>query len=383
MGGQYFFAGDRSSLGANASLMAAPVMRKSDQWSFVPIYSGTYQGTKGVNEGSAAGTIFQQKMDHWVSFSAIDSLPGTNWKLKPSVSYKRQFLKETRDESWGHGLFDFEKIALGLEAENVYRDPFSYRLGLDVFRIRFPNFQSLESKTGIDPAGNPLGREHAGKNVLDTYNYNFSFGGAVPIPFNDPVVSLQGGYNVLYQDYISEPIVDSRGQLETKHRNDLLQNLSVAVGYPRPLRVMGTDCRLDLSFAMNLSYNKSNQNTFDANQTKFIADFYSYYSFGLGPSAALVWGDKKRPSSVSSSFRFNKTRYLGRQAQEGEGIYTGSLQTQDRYSFGIDYSYPIAPSFSLKAQTNAMWVRSNNNFEKRYSYNYVTQNYLLGFTYEY
>jgi hypothetical protein len=146
---------------------------------------------------------------------------------------------------------------------------------------------------------------------------------------------------------------------------------------------MGTDCRLDLSFAMNLSYNKSNQNTFDANQTKFIADFYSYYSFGLGPSAALVWGDKKRPSSVSSSFRFNKTRYLGRQAQEGEGIYTGSLQTQDRYSFGIDYSYPIAPSFSLKAQTNAMWVRSNNNFEKRYSYNYVTQNYLLGFTYEY
>jgi hypothetical protein len=58
--------------------MAAPVMRKSDQWSFVPIYSGTYQGTKGVNEGSAAGTIFQQKMDHWVSFSAIDSLPGTN-----------------------------------------------------------------------------------------------------------------------------------------------------------------------------------------------------------------------------------------------------------------------------------------------------------------
>ena len=119
MGGQYIFRGDRSNLGLNAAVLAAPVLRKSEQWSFVPIYAGNYQGTKGVNDGVAAGTLFQQEMDHRVSMTAIDSLPGTNWKLKPSASYKREFLEETKDETWGHGLFDYEKIGLGAEAENI------------------------------------------------------------------------------------------------------------------------------------------------------------------------------------------------------------------------------------------------------------------------
>src|ERR1035437_11183676 len=76
MGGQYIFQGNRSNIGLDASVLAAPVLRQDDQWSYVPIYAGNYQGTKGVNDGVAAGTLFQQEMDHRISLTAIDSVPG-------------------------------------------------------------------------------------------------------------------------------------------------------------------------------------------------------------------------------------------------------------------------------------------------------------------
>lgn len=383
MGGQYIFNGDRSDLGVNADVLAAPVLRQNDQWSYLPIYSGNYQGTKGVNDGVAAGTLFQQEMDHRVSFTAIDSLPGTNWKLKPSASYKREFLKETKDEDWGHGLFDYEKIGAGFEAENVYKDPFSYRLGLDLYRIRFPNFQSLESTTGTDPLGNPLRRENAGTNVLDTYNYQLSANGSMPYPYDDPAVSLTGGYSVLYQDYHNETIVDSRGQLEAGTRKDVLQTMTASVGYPRKVTLFDTECQLDTSFGVNLALNLSNQNTFDAAETQFIANSYSYVDAGLGPRASLSWGDKKRPAVVSGNFTFDRTMYLGLLAQDGGGLYTGQHLYENHYGIGLDYRYPIADQFYLKAQANVLFVRSNNHFETTYSYNYTTENYLLGFTYEY
>jgi hypothetical protein len=383
MGGQYIFRGDRSDLGVNAGLVAAPTIRQSEQWSYLPIYAGNYSGTKGVNDGVAAGTLYQQEMDHRVSFTAIDSVPGTNWRLKPSASYKYEFLKETKDEQWGRGLFDYEKIGLGFEAENVYKDPFSYRLGLDLYRIRFPNFQSLESTSGTDPLGNPLQRENAGTNVLDTYNYQLSASGAMPYPFDSPAVSLSGGYSVLYQDYHHETLVDSRGQLASATRKDFLQIVTASVGHPRKVTLFGEECQLDSSFGLNLALNLSNQNTFDASQTQFIRNSYSYVDAGLGPRVGVSWGDKKRPAQVAGALNYDRTMYLGRLAQDGGGLYTGQHLYQNHYSLALDYRYPIAEQFYLKAQANVLFVRSNNHFETTYSYNYTTENYLLGFTYDF
>ena len=145
LGGQYFYQGNNANVSGNVSVVAGAMVKTSERWSFLPTYAANYQGTKGVSDSVAAGSLFQQEMDHRASFTGIYSLEGSDWKLKPSASYKYEFLKQTRDESWGHGLFDYEKIGLGFEAENLYREPFSYRFGLDLFRISFSNFASLES----------------------------------------------------------------------------------------------------------------------------------------------------------------------------------------------------------------------------------------------
>ena len=385
-GGQYFFRGERASLNGNASVVAAPVLKAGEAWSFIPMYAGNYQGVKGVGEGVGAGTLFQQHMDHPVSFAAIHAPADSPWRLKPSASYKREFLKETRDEAWGKGLFDYQKLGLGLEAENLYRDPFSYRLGFDFYMIRFPNYDSLESSAGVDPSGNPLGRELASRKVLDTYNFQLSASGSRPFPYEDPKVSLQASYSLTYVYFADQRLVNSKGQYNDHKpygRQDFLNTLGLSVAYPRPLDLFGHSTRLTSVFGVNLAYNGSNQNTFDASRTQFVSDAYSYASYGLGPSFSLAWGEAKRPTAVGVSLRYNRLQYLGRLSQQGEGVYTADHQYQDRTHLNLSYSYPISPGFYLKAQTNFLWVRSNQKYEKTYAYNYTTANYVMGFAWEY
>ncbi len=387
LGGQYFIKGRNASLSGNAALLAAPVLEFNERWSAIPMFAGNYNGTKGIGDGVGALTLFQQSMDHRVSFTGIYSVPSTNWKAKASTHYKRYFLKETIDETWGKGLFDYDKIGLGLEAENTYKDPFSYRIGFDVFRIAFPNYESLESKSGVDPTGNPLNRELASKDVLDTMNFQLTASASRPFPYDDPVVSVSGSVSTLYQNYEDQRLVTNTGQFQTTKpygRQDFLTTASFNVGYPREFRLSGLPYRLSTAFTVNGAFNGSNQNTFDAAGPRFIYDAYSYYSYGFGPSASLSWGNPKRPTAMSLSFLYTRLQYTGRLAQDSTGKYlTDEHQFQDRWIAGLGSSYPILPNFNLVGRANFLWQNSNHAFEKTYLYTYRTANYMMGFTYEY
>ena len=88
-GGQYFFLKQRASLGGNAALNVAGMAKLSERWSMMPMYSGSYRGTKGVDDSVGAGTLFQQQMDHALSVTGIRRIEASTWRLKPSAGYKR------------------------------------------------------------------------------------------------------------------------------------------------------------------------------------------------------------------------------------------------------------------------------------------------------
>ncbi|UPT75042.1 MAG: hypothetical protein M0D55_04835 [Elusimicrobiota bacterium] len=381
-GGQYFFEGQKANLSGNASLTAAGLVKTKGSWSYLPMYSGAYRGTKGIDDGVGSGTLFQQQMDHAFSFTGIRKLEGT-WRVKPSAGYKRQFLKETRDESWGKGLFDYEKISAGLELENVYKEPFAFRAGLDVFRVRFPNYESLESRSGADPFGDPLGRELAPKRVLDTNNLQVSASGSRPFPARDPKYVVNGAWSFLYKSFADQRLVRSDGQFENSGRRDLAHTLGGTITRPMPARWAGPDGRLDLSFGLNASYVGSNQNTFDATFARFIADSYSYWTLGAGPGATVSWGDRKAPAWATASLRWSRQTYLGRLVQNGDGVYGSAKQRHDRWTLGLGYGYPIAPKLTMTFRTNVLWASSNHKNEKNYSYTFRAMNYLIGLAYEY
>jgi len=383
LGGQYFFSSAKSNLNANVKASVAPALKFTSRpnWTVIPLYNGNFRGTKDVTDPVGSSTLFQQGMDHRLAFTGIRQAEGSNWKLKPSVSYKREFLKETRDETWANGLFDYWTTAVGFEAENVYKDPFSYRLGYDFFITRFPNYRSLESQSGVDPSGQPLGRERAGVNTLDTMNHQLSAAVTLPFPASDPKMSVSASYRILYQDYRDQPLIDLGGQPTTNGRQDFSNSLGFAVGIPKMYR-QGR-LRAGYGFSLGFTHNGSNQNTFDAGQTRFMADSYSYYSLSAGPNMSLSWGDKKQPTTASLGLKWSRTKYAGRLAQSGSGAYLNERQSTNRFLVSVGYAYPVAPNFHLTAQTNILRQESNQKFEQSYRYNYTTANYLLGFSYDY
>jgi hypothetical protein len=382
LGGQYFFSSDKSNLNANVKANVAPAMKfENSNWSLIPMYNGNFRGTKDVTDPVGSSTLFQQGMDHRLAFRGIRQVEGSSWKLKPSLSYKREFLKETRDETWGNGLFDYWTAAFGFEAENVYREPFSIRFGYDFFVTRFPNYQSLESQSGVDPSGQALGRERAGVNTLDTMNHQLSASATWPFPSDDPRMSFSATFRTLYQDYRDQPVINKAGQPSEKGRSDLKKSFGFGVGVPKVYR--GGRLRAGYGFNLGVTQNMSNQNTFDAGQTKFFEDSYTYFSVSAGPSANLSWGDKDNPSTAGASFQFSRTQYAGRLAQNAAGAYTDSNQAHNRFHVSLSYGYPVGPNFRLTARTNILRQSSNQKFEQSYRYSYTTANYLLGFTYDY
>lgn len=381
LGGQYFFAGDRTKLNGNVAARIAPIMKMSDEWTFLPLYRGSYRGTKGVTDAVGSGTLFQQEMDHRVAFTGVYTAPDSDWKLKPSVNYKYEFLKETRDEAWGKGLFDYQTAGLSFEGEKVYRDPFSYRLGYDFYYVRFTNYESLESQSGVDPSGNRLNRENAGTRVLDTFNHQVSFVTTVPLPAEEPKVSLEMGYRGLLQMFPDQPLIDKQGQPILSNRRDFTNSLSFSLAYPRP--VFGGRARMSSGWYLGLSRNDSNQSTYDAGQTRYVPETYTYYSFTTGPNATFSWGEEKRPVTAGLGFLFSTQRYLGRLVQDGTGLYLGEMQHQERYILNLSYGYPVAQNFRLTAQTNFLWADSNMKYERTYKYTYNAATYLMGFTYDY
>ena len=64
LGGQYFFAGDKSKLNMNVSANAAPAIKLSGGRLLLPLYTGSYKGTKAVGDSVGSGSLFAQSMAH-------------------------------------------------------------------------------------------------------------------------------------------------------------------------------------------------------------------------------------------------------------------------------------------------------------------------------
>lgn len=381
LGGQYFFAGDKTKLNMNLGANAAPVVKLAPGKTILPLYTGAFRGTKGASDPVGSGTLFSQSMNHRVGVTYLRDVPGTTWRLKPSVSYRFDFLKETRDEKWGRGLFDSQTVGAGFEAENTYKAPFSYRIGYDFFYTRFPNYNSLESKSGFDPTGSPLGRESAGVNTLDTVNQQVAASITAPYPADSPKVAVTAGYRLLWQKFLDQPLVNAAGQYMSENRQDFLHALSLSVVHPR--EVFDGAARLSAGMTAGFNYQASNQNTYDATRTTFIPDAYSYRSFSIGPTTNLAWGDKENPTTAGLAFIYSNQSYFGRLTQTGAGAYTSDYQSTDRYTLGLSSGFPIAKNFRLIGQANFLWADSNQRFEQSYRYTYASANYLLGFSYDY
>ena len=376
MGGQYFYETNAGALSGNGSVLAAASMKFSPDFTLMPLYSGRYQGAKQVLDLSGGGTLFQALMDHKVSVKGVYSLTPA-FKLKPELGIKREYLKETRDEAWANGLFDYIRPNFSFEAEYQYSDPFTIRAGYDIYRIRFYNYTSLESRIGA--ADGSMAREAAGPHTLDSMNNNVYLAGNRKLPWNslgDASVSFT------MRDYGDQNIIDEAGQLKGKTREDSV--ISADLGWRFPRKLAGGKA---MTPGLTLAYSQtdSDQNSYDAQSVRFIRDYYDFTKVRAGLDVYLrvpLAGDRKFWDARLGA-DWVRTDYKKRPVQDISGLYKTNKIYLNEIMASANLSYDIVKNFKLNTALQYGRQSSNMKYEKLYKYSYAMFSYLMGVTYEY
>ncbi|MBL8023157.1 MAG: hypothetical protein JNK54_02590 [Elusimicrobia bacterium] len=366
--GQSFYDGTATSVSGNADVVVTPVVKFSDQWSVFPTYHGFYQGTQDVQSLAGGGRFFRDTTGHSLLLKDVHTF-GV-WKIKPSLGASMEWLRETRDEGWGQGLFDYRKWNGGLEVEYNPTPAFGGRAAYDYFQIIFPNYESLESAQ--DPT---LSRELAGEKVLNNTNGMTLLNTWMSLPWKGKLDVTGLVHSRKFKD---QPLVNDQGQLLSTNRKDESLVLDSVLTYPLPT-LFGIRFWGDLG-GRYITLN-SNQNHFDAKQSVFQANYYDYEE-GRG-SAQLVATILENLWRMSLSGYYERRRYADRLAQDSTGVDLNENLITTTVTTRLGLAHSLTPNTKIHLNGSLGWSHSNTNYEGIFRYNYRIASYGIGISYDF
>lgn len=372
-GGNSFFNGKSSSFGGNLSLDLVPVIRFSDKLSVLPRYSGKYTGSFVAMEIQDEGYLYQQIQDNIGSMKFIYKI-SDEIKFKTAGGYIKELLRETKDEQWGDGLYDYDSIYGETEIEKRFANsdlPFLIGAGYRFYTMRFPNYESLASKTTSYT-------ELIGEDVLDTDNNKIFVNSDIYLTRD--MLSIWG-YSYVQSKYLDQKIVTQTGGYSTEKRTDQIHTVKCNINYAVPESESKKRYRKYLGMNLEYKLRLSNQNHFDTDAVQFIENYYSYYQLKCGPSITF----KFIPSDLYLSFGYELSykKYTDRPIQDTDGYYGEDKLSSSASSITLLVSYPLKPYLKTYLSGGYKKTSSDMEYETLYRYNYNSANYLIGISYEY
>jgi len=361
-GGKYYLDGKAADFEGKFDAFISPSIILNDNNELYPLYMGYYNGTQDIQELAGGGVLTRQRQEHTLSLKYVRINDFD--KIKPRFSYSKALVKETKDEKWGDGLFDYNTMSFGIEFEQE-RPYGTWTEAYDFYTIKYPNYASLisQSETIIDTTTYSELSKNAGTDILDNTNHRISLCYSW---FPEKLINTLG-FNFTYRRYGDQSIVSKTGTFKSDKRTDLVFGLNFKMQKPaKPVNI---------SFMANFDYLNSNQNSYDASRTKYIGDYYSYIEAELSPSINFYFKNK---SSFGYTLSFKKLYYLGRLAQDVSGNYKDSKINQEFWLNSLYLKYPIYKNFFAKAIYSYQVSSSNMKYEASYKYNYKANNFLIG-----
>jgi hypothetical protein len=307
-----------------------------------------------------------------VGVKAVHGL-GQKWKLRERAGYRVKWFRETSDETWTNGLYDYNVYTVGTELERLLAPKTSVAVGYDFSYLEFPNYESLESAQ--DPS---LSREFSGSNVLDNRIHLLSLRSGFPLP-----MKMDANVQVFYspRDYVSQHEVLASGLFSSSFRHDTYTGTNLTLERLFPLTQKS---RLLTSLYYGYSAMNSNQNHYDARLTHFVADYYDYAQNRVGLQFSLAVGmANSLPMVFDVGGSYSKRDYSSRAIQNADGSYGAEDLYLEETSVNLGYSYPISKNFRMRVTSSFGRSISNNDYEAVYRYNYTNSNYQFGFSYDY
>lgn len=372
-GGQYFFEDQAGAFNGYGILDAQLAKSESSSSGYFVSARSVYTGFKQVNELSGGGTLFQQSMDHSLGAKFIRRYEG-GWSLKPRAGVKLQLFRETKDEDWGDGLYDFTRYEGGLTLEHKTRwglsVPWTWQLSWDAYYTRYARFKTLASQFGQE-----LAAPNPGTRTLDTLTNQFSYSTEMDLP-NFIRADFFASLSMI--SYLDQKVINSEGRYLPGKRSDYYQSVNAGLSKRYgDIDVLGR-VRPVLGLGVGAAGMFSNQNHLDTDpaRLKYIRGYYDYAEYRVTPSAQLTFIGTGLVTRMS--YEFAARNYSARLAQRGDGSYTAKKLTQRSGSFTAELVYPLFETVDIKAQGSWASSGSNNDYEQVYRYSYDSSMYFVG-----
>lgn len=362
LGGGYGFNNESVSFGGRLNLSVIPAVKFKENI-LIPVYSLEYNGVKDVRELVGGGTLVQQYITNMFYIKPVFKVY-RNLKLKPKVGITSQIMKETQDEEWTKGLFDYYKLNFALETEIVFSVTSKLNITPSFYNVNFYNYKTL--------ASTKYGQEltSVGKDILNFNATELTTDYKISKFFN---INL---YAVV-KSFIDQYIVTNSGEYSSDKRRDVFLMSSFNINYPvKPTGVT----TLFTSISFQTSVNNSNQNHYDVERTKFVKDYYDYTDISFSPQ--IVCGLNTVPLNLQFSYNIGYRKYDTRLVQDSQGNYNKDKVYSLTQYLSLIISFPVVEKLNFFIQQSYINSSSNMKYEQVYRYNYTAYNILAGVSFE-
>jgi len=358
-----------------------PAVIFNEKLTLLPRLNSNYSGTMMPKEIEEEGNIYVQTWDNLLYTKIVDKL-NTSWILRGELGFKSELARETADESWGSGLYDYGKTHLEVSMEKKFEKPISITFGERIYSTTFPNYRALSADS------TQYSQLLSGDKVLDTASGETFI--KMEWLLNRTFLACKlGATQSNYGDQKVVSIVDGH-YLDTK-RKDAYSNFTVGVSQLIPdFKVpLGADDegRRKVKTFLGINYESiakdSNQNQFDTEKIKGIGDYYDYRQTCITPSVTFRFLPAN--SDLSISYDVIRKNYSSRIVQDVNGNYAADEEKiyQSSNVMNLRFAFPVMKKYLASISCSFRNSRSNMLYEKYFQYNFNAYSYMLGVGYEY
>ena len=367
--------GGNNLSGLYISTNYAPVVTLSPENYFIPLYSGLYRKQRQIINEEEGGRLYTTAMNHNFSFMhkhIFSDLLTQRLSAYVSLNYN----KETSDESFGDGLYDYRDYGASFDYQYklIKREGQmgTFLFGGKYYFRKYPNFKTLISLA----AQTASEEDEKDQNVWGpTIRYTHEFAKGL-------IFSLS--YDFLFKRFVDKQTIDSSGVLEDKKREDKVHYFK-----------LDGDYRLNRNFILSLDgeieLNNGSQNYYDTMETAlalgddvFVPHYFNYSRYEIKPSLTYLFPlDEKRNLIFKLAYAYTLRDYANRNVKDSGGTYKSETQEDKIHTGILSINYPITAKFSFLINADYNHNTSNMEYEKYYRYDYDVYHILSGFSYKF
>ncbi len=347
----------------NVSSDIAYIYPLNNKFSLIGYYQLKYAGP-GI--GNSAETKFSERsQDHFFMLKSVYKL-NSNITLKPGLNFFKEFYKFGKNESWGQGLYDYNKYEVSGDAVFTH---FGFPLTVSgkYQVVKYPNYSDLLTLLQTEFTVNEPQEDY--KNIYGSVSVNQMKLMSSMLFFME--------YSINYSVYDNKKVLQATGYTGNADQKITYHSFNALPQY-----------KLDQwLFSMNVIFelNDSNQNYIAQDTTgikgiRLVENYYSFSGINIKPYVTYFFTQDQSLTVLCSYF--NK-KYSSRLAQDSNGVLLNSKVGIQALSAGIVYSVKLSKYFSFSPAYMYAQSTSNNKYQRSVSYNYTAHLITLKMNYEY